>query len=795
MVVWSWERLRRAPFCEGNEADIADLSEILSDLSAFDEDQISAEDSLLSFKSLTPSSVGSLQLPAPEATHADLEVDQQKKLAKSATSQGNMVKTRLGSVLHEFGYPMPEARDRAHMKFHTAGDLAIDNVSPFPTSRFNPSSRGASSSMSSKAGLDALLRRHKRIHRSVSLSECSTTVNSSCSTCNSSLSLNSSANASISTRAPVGTAMSPYYKCPVEQQRSLNRRRHVAATSEAGAEGPSVKAGVNPKPDRGVIHGLQSGSRFKVPDLAPAERNATRGQCNDIGDTSDRMLACGRTQALQHSSQSASRSAADSIQESPCRGFSWNDISSAAFSKEQRPRLASTSSHISVTEAASPVATGLASVYFNRASGADEAGGSASYCEEHRRSPKAMEIERGITHRPVSKERKPGSHESRHSVSKEQPLSRPHSEAPRPPPSSPNVSPRRAARDRCREQQSWVRRGLGHIPLVMETNNGTAKRDSDHVKVFCRCRPCTPNDWKNCSGRGAHIVHIQDGNSVEARNLASSHVVRHFQMDAAFGGDSTQDQVFAELQPFVQMALDGGQSCILAYGPTGSGKTYAMHGSSNSPGLVLLAAAQLLQEINGKQIHMSMVELYNESLYDLLVERGQKATGLKLRGGSSSFMPCIEGARTVSSSSLHVFSAAVHAGFARRHVASTILNTVSSRAHLVVTFKVGAGSLTMLDLSGTERLKRSGAEGSTLREVQSINRSLHVLSDVVDALRRGSGHVPFRNSQLTRLIASALRRGPLTAVIVCLAPLVPCCEEVLGALCFAERVRLIPSTL
>jgi hypothetical protein len=121
-----------------------------------------------------------------------------------------------------------------------------------------------------------------------------------------------------------------------------------------------------------------------------------------------------------------------------------------------------------------------------------------------------------------------------------------------------------------------------------------------------------------------------------------------------------------------------------------------------------------------------------------------------------------------------------------------MLNAASSRAHLVVTFTVGTGSLTMLDLSGTERVKRSGAEGNALREVQNINRSLHVLSDVVDALRRGSSHVPFRSSQLTRLVASALRRGAMTAVIICLPPLLPCREEALGALCFAERVRLIP---
>jgi len=263
-------------------------------------------------------------------------------------------------------------------------------------------------------------------------------------------------------------------------------------------------------------------------------------------------------------------------------------------------------------------------------------------------------------------------------------------------------------------------------------------------------------------------------------------------VDAAFGGDSENRDVFTALQPLVRAAMHGAHASVLAYGPTGGGKTHTMHGSADNPGLVMLAAAELLKEAGSGQLRMSMVELYNESLVDLLVPRGQRANILKLSGCSSGVMPTIEGARTLCSSNHRAFATAIHAGLARRHVAPTMMNAASSRAHLVVTFTFHVGSLTMLDLSGTERVKRSGAEGNTLREVQSINRSLQSLSDVVDALRRGSSHVPFRSSQLTRLVSSALRRGAMTAVLICLPPQTPCREEVLGALCFAERIRLIP---
>jgi hypothetical protein len=122
----------------------------------------------------------------------------------------------------------------------------------------------------------------------------------------------------------------------------------------------------------------------------------------------------------------------------------------------------------------------------------------------------------------------------------------------------------------------------------------------------------------------------------------------------------------------------------------------------------------------------------------------------------------------------------------------TTCNASSSRSHLIVTFSVGTtGQLTMLDLAGCERVKRSGAEGDVLREAQSINKSLQQLGDIVEALRRGSAHVPFRSSHLARLVAGSLGGGASTGVVVCVAPVAPCREEALGTLCFAERLCLI----
>lgn len=63
-----------------------------------------------------------------------------------------------------------------------------------------------------------------------------------------------------------------------------------------------------------------------------------------------------------------------------------------------------------------------------------------------------------------------------------------------------------------------------------------------------------------------------------------------------------------------------------------------------------------------------------------------------------------------------------------------------------------ASKLWFTDLASSERVAQSQATGDHLREAQSINRSLSVLADCVEARCRGHSHIPCRNSKLTHLL-------------------------------------------
>lgn len=131
-----------------------------------------------------------------------------------------------------------------------------------------------------------------------------------------------------------------------------------------------------------------------------------------------------------------------------------------------------------------------------------------------------------------------------------------------------------------------------------------------------------------------------------------------------------------------------------------------------------------------------------------------------------------------------------------RKVAETSCNERSSRSHCIFQLKlrgeykdkVRTGTLSLIDLAGSERVDQSKVEGLALKETMSINKSLTLLSTVIIALAKKQDHIPYRNSKLTHVLQNYLSGDSKTLMMVMISPLVENFNQTICSLRFAETV-------
>ncbi|XP_049574481.1 kinesin-like protein KIFC3 isoform X2 [Syngnathus scovelli] len=320
-----------------------------------------------------------------------------------------------------------------------------------------------------------------------------------------------------------------------------------------------------------------------------------------------------------------------------------------------------------------------------------------------------------------------------------------------------------------------------------------------NIRVLCRVRPV-----RGCGEDGDALTYDPDDDGV--LYLDDKGKVTTFELDKVFGPQATQAEVFEEVEALVTSCVDGFHVCIFAYGQTGSGKTYTMEGVASDPGLNQRALRLLFSRVADRSpewefhICVSMLEIYNEALRDLLSDRPADRLDIKMNpdGSGQLYVP---GLTRVAVRNVDDVNQVLEAGRASRATACTDLNERSSRSHALLMVSVAGlngttgtrtqGKLNLVDLAGSERVGRSGAEGGRLREARHINKSLSALGDVMDALRRKRAHVPFRNSRLTFLLQDSLRGDSKTLMMVQVSPAPADVSESLCSLKFAQRVRSV----
>ncbi|XP_063306958.1 kinesin-like protein KIFC3 [Pelobates fuscus] len=319
-----------------------------------------------------------------------------------------------------------------------------------------------------------------------------------------------------------------------------------------------------------------------------------------------------------------------------------------------------------------------------------------------------------------------------------------------------------------------------------------------NIRVLCRVRPpAEGNDQEPDSPL------TTDRNDDTRLSVLYKGKERTFELDKVFLPQSTQEEVFLEIEPVVMSCLNGYNVCIFAYGQTGSGKTFTMEGTSESPGINKQALQALYKEMEDRRglweysVDLNMVEIYNEVIRDLLSKDPQDKLDVKMNPDGSGQLH-VPGLTSMEVRSFGHIKKLLSLGKRNRATFCTNMNERSSRSHALLTVTVSGrdlttgtvttGKLNLVDLAGSERVWKSGAEGERLKEAQNINKSLLALGEVIQALRSKQGHIPFRNSKLTYLLQDSLGKGNKTIMMVQVSPLESNVGETVCSLNFAQRV-------
>ncbi|KAK7061163.1 Kinesin-1 heavy chain [Halocaridina rubra] len=196
-------------------------------------------------------------------------------------------------------------------------------------------------------------------------------------------------------------------------------------------------------------------------------------------------------------------------------------------------------------------------------------------------------------------------------------------------------------------------------------------------------------------------------------------------------------------------------------------------------------------------IKISYFEIYMDKIRDLL---DVSKVNLSVHEDKNR-VPSVKGATERFVSSPEEVFEVIEMGKSNRHVAVTNMNEHSSRSHSVFLIQVKQenienqkkllGKLYLVDLAGSEKVGKTGAEGVVLDEAKNINKSLSALGNVIAALADGKGHVPYRDSKLTRILQESLGGNARTTIVICCSPASFNESETKSTLDFGKRAKTI----
>ncbi|KAK3164442.1 hypothetical protein QOZ80_1AG0018520 [Eleusine coracana subsp. coracana] len=340
-------------------------------------------------------------------------------------------------------------------------------------------------------------------------------------------------------------------------------------------------------------------------------------------------------------------------------------------------------------------------------------------------------------------------------------------------------------------------------PMSTPTPGGSSRAKEEKIFVTVRVRPLSK---KELAVKDDMAWECTDSQTIMYKGPPQDRATPFsYTFDKVFGPACQTEVVYEEGAKDVAMsALTGINATIFAYGQTSSGKTFTMRGVTES------AVSDIYKHIDNTPerefvIKISAMEIYNEIVKDLLRPDSGPLRLLDDPEKGTIVEKLQEEIAKDSQHLKHLISICEE----QRQVGETALNDTSSRSHQIIRLtlesrlrevsgcvKSFVASLNFVDLAGSERAAQTHAIGARLKEGCHINRSLLTLTTVIRKLssEKRSGHIPYRDSKLTRILQLSLGGNARTAIICTMSPALTHVEQSRNTLFFATCAKEVTNT-
>ncbi|BBN04338.1 hypothetical protein MPTK1_3g03760 [Marchantia polymorpha subsp. ruderalis] len=307
-----------------------------------------------------------------------------------------------------------------------------------------------------------------------------------------------------------------------------------------------------------------------------------------------------------------------------------------------------------------------------------------------------------------------------------------------------------------------------------------------NVQVHCRVRPQFEDE-------GPVITSYPSDSTIRLTPPATPGSTlpgkMEFEFDRVYGPHIGQVDIFEDVQPMIQSALDGFNVSIFAFGQSGTGKTYTLEGTSRDPGLFYRAVEELFQLSNVDAspasrtvFHVTMFELQDEQFKDLLQHSVDPSKAFQAEMGEVGRTLKLVGERIDSARD---FSRVFNTGTRNRAVENFSFDQ-STTSYLILTIHIHHTNILLRE---KYQSKISFVDMPASDQHLRVEASITVLGDVLAAITTKEDYVPYRNSLLTSVLADSLGGDNKTLVIVNVSPCSLDLAETLSSINFGTRAR------